>query len=378
MVTIMKKAVKILYVLTVSCLTVFVMLLIYNEGLLFKLEKGFQSSVTLLSSVISSSVSDILPIISPSSNIAVSEVAPPSPPVQNKQPTAPAVSETYLANTGIEGLKVYEYGKSLLNLQEQGFYNKIALSVLNMESSVTIENGAEPVVMKKVLQYYLQDHVENFYYKQSKMQTYTTSVKNVNSYKYTFIFSYQYDSAVVAKYRKEISTKAQQLLAAANGKNTGAEKLRALHDALIRSCSYDLAAVNNPDGFFDSYNIYGSIVNGKAVCEGYAEAMKLLLDTAGVKSIEVTGVAGTSSGSSNHAWNIVNISNKWYYTDATFDDPVTYGADGKPTGQNTIKEDYLQFTQTTEPKGTSRSLSPYNSQDPFVNSENYELLPPLG
>ena len=60
------------------------------------------------------------------------------------------------------------------------------------------------------------------------------------------------------------------------------------------------------------------------VCEGYAEAFKLLCDAAGIKCIcgeangqkIVNGVAKTAA----HKWNLVNIDGKWYYYDATWND----------------------------------------------------------
>ena len=63
------------------------------------------------------------------------------------------------------------------------------------------------------------------------------------------------------------------------------------------------------------YNAYGALVNGSAVCQGYALAYMDLLREMGVDSYFV------SSNNINHGWNIVNTENGWYYSDVTWDDP---------------------------------------------------------
>lgn len=93
------------------------------------------------------------------------------------------------------------------------------------------------------------------------------------------------------------------------------DKELALHDYIITHCIYK-------DGDFpqgdDVYTAYGALVNGEAVCNGYAEAFKLLLDCVGVES---RVVAGTGNGI-NHAWNMVFINGEWYHVDLTWDDPI--------------------------------------------------------
>ncbi len=64
------------------------------------------------------------------------------------------------------------------------------------------------------------------------------------------------------------------------------------------------------------HTAYGALVKGDAVCDGYAKAYQYLLQKVGVYSHMVTGW-GAGGG---HAWNLVNLDGKWYYTDLTWDD----------------------------------------------------------
>lgn len=94
------------------------------------------------------------------------------------------------------------------------------------------------------------------------------------------------------------------------------EKLKAIHDYLVRYCVYDENAPR--DGYDDSYTAYGCLVRKKAVCQGYAAAFNLLAIKAGVCSITVGGEAGGGS----HAWNYVRIGSTYRYIDTTWDDPL--------------------------------------------------------
>lgn len=105
---------------------------------------------------------------------------------------------------------------------------------------------------------------------------------------------------------------------------TDYEKELALHDYLVKHCVYSEEVVQNAES--DIYRAYGALVNRDAVCNGYAEAMQLLLLCAGVNT---RFVLGTADGI-DHAWNLVELDGKWYHLDSTWDDP-------KPDqGENTV------------------------------------------
>lgn len=60
------------------------------------------------------------------------------------------------------------------------------------------------------------------------------------------------------------------------------------------------------------------------VCEGYARAFKVLCDKTGIPCVLVSGNADNGSGMPEaHMWNYVQIDNKWYVVDVTWNDPST-------------------------------------------------------
>ncbi len=97
--------------------------------------------------------------------------------------------------------------------------------------------------------------------------------------------------------------------------------VKALHDYLVLNCDYDqrLYTGNMP---FLSHQAEGALLEGAAVCSGYAKAYETLLDTAGIPCETITGYAN-----GYHAWNLVELDGEWYHVDATWDDPTNRGGD---------------------------------------------------
>jgi len=64
-------------------------------------------------------------------------------------------------------------------------------------------------------------------------------------------------------------------------------------------------------------NEYGCLIENVSVCEGYARAIKRLLDAAGIENQIAYGEKGNDDEYRGaHAWNIVKIGNEYYHLDA--------------------------------------------------------------
>ncbi len=107
-----------------------------------------------------------------------------------------------------------------------------------------------------------------------------------------------------------------QVLTAVPSDADDLQKLLVLHDYLVLHTEYD--AENYLAGTIPkaSYTAYGALVLGKAVCEGYTMAYRLLLQICGIASESVT------SAEMNHTWCLVQYQGKWYHVDVTWDDPM--------------------------------------------------------
>ena len=118
------------------------------------------------------------------------------------------------------------------------------------------------------------------------------------------------------------------------------EKIRNVHDYLIYTAEYDFSEEENV------YNIYGTLINKRAVCEGYARTCKYLLDEMGIPCIIVCGIGKNSSGETeSHAWNYIKLQDQWYALDITWDDPVIIG---EGTGSLSNEVRYAYFLKGSE------------------------------
>ncbi len=113
-------------------------------------------------------------------------------------------------------------------------------------------------------------------------------------------------------------------LCEALGKNKGKDmtelqKALAVHDWLVMNCQYDVTT-SRPN----AHTAYGAIVEGYAVCDGYAKAYNDLLSRVGVTATIVEGRKPLNLGENPqpHAWSCVTIDGKKYHVDVTADDPV--------------------------------------------------------
>lgn len=132
-----------------------------------------------------------------------------------------------------------------------------------------------------------------------------------------------------------------------------------LHDILCELVTYS----ETPDIL--SYTAYGALVRGDAVCEGYTRAMQLLLYEFGIRSIPVVGFTHEP-----HMWNLVEINDKWYHLDLTFDDHIL----GTRHEFFNLTDPGISFTRVIEPAPddfTDDELfegKPYNFMLPVCNS----------
>ncbi|MBW7476049.1 S-layer homology domain-containing protein [Paenibacillus oenotherae] len=92
----------------------------------------------------------------------------------------------------------------------------------------------------------------------------------------------------------------------------------AIHDYLLLNIAYDYENYKKDSVPEDSYTMYGALIGGIAVCQGYAYSAQLLLEMAGIEAHVVTGTANGIA----HAWNKVKIGGEYYNLDVTWDDPV--------------------------------------------------------
>lgn len=155
------------------------------------------------------------------------------------------------------------------------------------------------------------------------------------------------------------------------------EKELALHDYIITHTRYDEENLKKDTLPDESHTPYGVLVNGIAVCDGYARTLQILLNEVGIESKMVVGNFDSLKGSLpglptdnkeikwRHAWNIVKIDNTYYQVDVTADDPVS------DDGTNVLDHTYFNISdkQIAVDHKWDREAYPQCSDD----SSNYNM-----
>lgn len=162
------------------------------------------------------------------------------------------------------------------------------------------------------------------------------------------------------KCRKQLNAVVNRLLAELGNGMSDYQLELYFHDYIVKNCVYDKNAVEDEN--HDSFNVYGALVQQKAVCQGYTEAFQLLLSYVGVNSYRIVG----QSQGANHIWNVVVLDGENYYVDVTWDDAKDY-----------MMYDY--FNITSEQLEKDHIIAPLykDCSDEKVtgkNSINYNLL----
>ena len=180
---------------------------------------------------------------------------------------------------------------------------------------------------QSAIEAYTYDNPEIFYLSPNKMYinietttvgnsvTYNVYINNGNENNYfidEFTSQSQVESAI-----SQIEQVKNQILQ--NRSGNAYDDIRMVHDYLVENIEYDTTVSQS-----NIYNVYGALVNGRAVCEGYARSFKYLMDKLGIPCILVIGTGTNSQGQTeNHAWNYVQLNGTWYAIDCTWDDPVS-------------------------------------------------------
>ncbi|MCM1328997.1 MAG: hypothetical protein NC253_06090 [Ruminococcus sp.] len=133
----------------------------------------------------------------------------------------------------------------------------------------------------------------------------------------TIGFDYKYDKETYDKMVKKYDKAVNKILSKLTDKMSTYTKIKTIHDEIINNTVYDLDASNCD-------NIYGTLVDNKAKCTGYAKTFAYVCGKAGIRAVSVIGHAlNADSDDDGHMWNKVYYNKKWYNVDVTWDDPET-------------------------------------------------------
>lgn len=175
----------------------------------------------------------------------------------------------------------------------------------------------------------------------------------------------------------KLNNKVEEILSDMPADLSEYEREKFIHDKIIDNCVYDEDA-DSSQGMQSAFTMYGALVENSAVCEGYTKTMQYLLKLVGIESITVNGY----SKSELHQWCLVNIDDKWYHLDVTWDDQdtteeheavVLYNyfntTDAFIKADHEIAKEYTSLTEDELCGTTAKDAKLFNLPLPECNSE---------
>lgn len=169
---------------------------------------------------------------------------------------------------------------------------------------------------------HIQRHTKNYLKMKFMINEHEGESKNIQ-------YSFSEISAIISKI-EELTIDIQEDMDEAN-------KFYKIYSRITEMLTYDDNCIRQQDQARDIYTndkweeayerrmkeirknpagLYGGLVDGKAICAGYALILNEALKYVGIKSQYVRGFI---PGNEGHAWNQVQIDGKWYNTDPTWD-----------------------------------------------------------
>jgi transglutaminase-like putative cysteine protease len=242
---------------------------------------------------------------------------------------------------------------------------------------LSTENGQEElgIYYQSAIEAYTYDNPDVFYLSPNKMYlNIETTTKGKKVTYYVYINQGEESNYLIDEFssKEQVDEALSRLETIKNNviqnkRSNTYENIKMVHDLLVNNVEYD-TSISQPN----IYNIYGALINRKAVCEGYARAFKYLMDGLGIPSTIVIGTGTNSEGiTENHAWNYVQLDENWYAIDTTWDDPVSSSDWAKEKskykyflkGENEFNKDHTPSGQFTE----GGKMFSY----PSISSNNY-------
>lgn len=199
---------------------------------------------------------------------------------------------------------MYYYNQ--LDEEAKDAYIKMYASVKSFDEKCTLKIDDD--TLSKVFTAVLYDNPEIFWLK--------TDYKYFNyGGKVVFKPNYTYSEDEAIQYSIELNNKVNEILNKASFCVTDYEKELFFHDYICKNVVYDMETFGNVGA-----SVHNTLINGRAVCEGYARAMQILLDKSGIYNYLIVG-DGTADGATEpHMWNVVKLNNENYHLDVTWND----------------------------------------------------------
>lgn len=268
--------------------------------------------------------------------------------------------------------ELHHYYYEHITSKMKELYDVLYEAVKNYKTEVVF-NGVEIDDILNAMTALKGDHPELFWLNR------ITRFSSVGD-KHTAFIDYGANKEETEMLKKRIDEAVKPFLEGITPEMSAYDALIRLHVKMINHIDYDTIGLNYQDktggpkdGEIDSLrSITGTLLDGKAVCAGYARTMQYLANLCGIECAYCRGYCygdGNSKGE-YHAWNLVRLDGEYYYLDTTW-------CDQSDTVQTVRDTDisFRYFCITSEELSRSRSIDKQPVQFPeYKNTKcNYYI-----
>lgn len=246
-------------------------------------------------------------------------------------------------------------------------YDQIAAGVEICAATISVYNGTDPITaeeLQTVMDTYRRDYTHHFW--MAGGYSYSMGSVSVLSVKPSYLMS----GAELEAARAAFDAKVATILSGITGTMNEYEKALYLHDTLASIVTYQSAT--------HAHDAYGALVEGTAVCDGYAEALQCLLQQAGIQSfIAIGDSAVPSSGAMvGHAWNYVRIDGAYYHTDLSWDDQgdTLYHTYFNQTDAVILEDHLIDSAAYALPTCTSTAAQYFTGKDTYLSTYTADTI----
>ena len=232
-----------------------------------------------------------------------------------------------------------EYNR--LSNSEKAFFDKLFNLLLTYKTEFKFENISYEYVTK-IYSAVLKDNPQLFWLDGSSKGN-TLRYRPSNRTELTFTTGWYSFCNPLSVRRKKVALDAvaSRIIRNAGRLRTVWEQVLYVHDYIVDNTDYSSYGD-------DHHNLYGCLVNKKAVCSGYSAAFQYILTHLNIPCGRITGTNRENRlRVEDHQWNYVYISGECYYIDVTWDDPTVRGIktrDNKTHNYFCIPESELLLT----------------------------------
>ncbi|MDE5738473.1 MAG: hypothetical protein K2H93_08920, partial [Oscillospiraceae bacterium] len=208
--------------------------------------------------------------------------------------------------------KETEMTTELVTQSEQTLYNKLYLELSQYHETIKFDYKINQDELAEAINLLEHKNPEIFW-----ISGYSLAYNEISS-EVTFKIMNDYQPKQLKNMSAELESMIQQIIFSLGNNLSDYEKILQIHDYLVTHTEYDSeSALLSEKGIWST--AYGCLINGKAVCQGYAQAFQMLMNALNIEC----GICSGSAKNEPHVWNYILLNQNYYWVDVTWDDPVS-------------------------------------------------------